>query len=475
MHLRDPPAGARAVRSSAMPRTIAIHKFGGTSLGDASRIRNAARLLSAARRRRPVVAVASAMGGVTDVLLQAARDAEGGRIGLARKAVEALHARHAAAAKELGVRFEAAPLRELSAALEGVSLLRERTARVTDLVSSFGERLSAPLLAAALTKAGVPARAVDARELLVTDDRHGAATCDRKRSDPRVRRKLRPILAAGVLPVVTGFIARSAKGETTTLGRSGSDTTAALLGAALLAREVVIWTDVDGVLSADPRLVRGARLLPRLSYREAAEMTFFGAKVLHFPAVLPAIAEEIPLIIRNSFRPEIRGTTIAKKGDGKSGIRAVTAVPGMCLLSLDGRGMTGIPGIAARVFSATARLGVSVVMFSQASSEQNIALVIPEGDRARTVAALEQEFRWERLTGAIDSVNARAPIAVIAAVGEGMRGTPGIAAKVFAAVARAKVNVESIAQGSSECNISFAVDGKDRDKAVRALHRVVAS
>jgi aspartokinase/homoserine dehydrogenase 1 len=457
-----------------MSRALAIHKFGGTSLGDASRIRNAARLLAAARRRRPVVAVASAMGGVTDVLLQAARDAERGRIGLARKAVDALNARHAAAARELGVRFEEAPLRELGAVLEGVSLLRERTARVTDLVSSFGERLSAPLLAAVLAKAGVPARAVDARDMLVTDDRHGAATCDRKRSDPRVRRKLKPILAAGILPVVTGFIARSAKGETTTLGRSGSDTTAALLGAALSAREVVIWTDVDGVLSADPRLVRGARLLPRLSYREAAEMTYFGAKVLHFPAVLPAIAEEIPLVIRNSFRPEIRGTTIAAKGDGTKGIHAVTAIPGMCLLSLDGPGMTGVPGIAARVFSATARLGVSVVMFSQASSEQNIALVIPEGDRARTVAALEQEFRWERLTGSIDSVNARAPIAVVAAVGEGMRGTPGIAAKVFAAVARAKVNVESIAQGSSECNISFAVDGKDWVRAVRALHRVVS-
>src|SRR5664279_5497267 len=217
---------------SRTPRTIAIHKFGGTSLGDASRIRNAARLLAAARRRRSIVAVASAMGGVTDVLLDAAR--------------------------ELGVRFDEAPLRELDAALQGVSLLRERTARVTDLVSSFGERLSAPLLAAALAKAGVPARAVDARDMLVTDDRHGAATCDRKKSDPRVRRRLRPLLASGVLPVVTGFIARSVKGETTTLGRSGSDTTAALLGAALLAREVVIWTDVDGVLSADPRLVRGA-------------------------------------------------------------------------------------------------------------------------------------------------------------------------------------------------------------------------
>ncbi|MBK9064295.1 MAG: aspartate kinase [Acidobacteria bacterium] len=458
-----------------MSKKVSIHKFGGTSLGDADRIRNAARLLSAARRKGRVVAVASAMGGVTDVLLGAAREAERGRIGPARAAVEALRERHEAAARALGVRFDAAPLRELSAALEGVALLRERTARVTDLVSSFGERLSAPLLAATLVKAGVPARSVDAREMLVTDDRHGAATCDRKKSDPRVRRRLRPLLASGVLPVVTGFIAKNAGGETTTLGRSGSDTTAALLGAALAAREVVIWTDVDGVLSADPRLVRGARLLRRLSYREAAEMTYFGAKVLHFPAVLPAIAEEIPLVIRNSFHPERPGTTIAVKGDGARGVRAVTAISGLCLLSLDGKGMTGIPGIAARVFGATARLGVSVVMFSQASSEQNIALVIPEGDRARTVAALDQEFRFERLTGSIDGVTARTPIAVVAAVGDGMRGTPGIAAKVFAAAAKAGVNVEAIAQGSSECNISFAVAGEDRERAVRALHRVVTT
>ena len=289
-----------------------------------------------------------------------------------------------------------------------------------------------------------------------------------------MRRVLGPLLADGVVPIVTGFIARSVHGETTTLGRSGSDTTAALLGAALSAAEVVIWTDVDGVLSADPRVVPGAHLLPRLSYREAAEMTYFGAKVLHFPAVLPAVAASIPLVIRNSFRPRGRGTTIAEKGDGRKGIRAVTAISGLCLLSLDGRGMTGVPGIAARVFSATARLGVSVVMFSQASSEQNIALVLPEKDRARTVAALEQEFRYERLTGAIEGVTARAPIAVIAAVGDGMRGTPGIAAKVFAAVARARVNVEAIAQGSSECNISFAVEEAQRTAAVRALHRVLS-
>jgi aspartokinase/homoserine dehydrogenase 1 len=459
---------------------ISVHKFGGTSLGDAERILRAADLLKAAARRSPVVAVASAMGGVTDQLLAAARDAEAGRLPAARVVVEGLRERHEEAARALSratgscLTFDARPLEELLTALSGVSLLRERSPRVTDLIASFGERLSAPLVAATLSARGVPSAAVDARRMLVTDEAHGSASCDRKRSDPRVRRRLLPMVRKGVVPVVTGFIARSPRGETTTLGRSGSDTTAALLGAALRARQVVIWTDVDGVLSADPRIVRGARLLPRLSFREAAEMTYFGAKVLHFPAVIPAIAAGIPLVIRNSFRPDAPGTTIAARGDGKTGVRAVTSIPGMCLLSLDGRGMTGVPGIAARVFGATARLGVSVVMFSQASSEQNIALVIPEADRSRTVAALEQEFRYEKLAGAIDGVSARAPVAVVAAVGDGMRGTPGIAAKVFAAVARAGVNVEAIAQGSSECNISFAVDEADRVAAVRALHRVAS-
>lgn len=461
-------------------RPLSVHKFGGTSLGDAERIVRAARLLAAAAKRRRVVAVASAMGGATDLLLRAAHEAERGRLGPALRSAAELKTRHEAAAAGIAaatgaaVPFDLAPFGELETALSGIALLRERTPRVTDLVASFGERLSVPLLAAALEAAGVRARAVDARTFLVTDAGHGAATCDRRKTDPKARRVLGRLLADGVVPVVTGFVGRTPSGETTTLGRSGSDTTAALLGAALAAREVVIWTDVDGVMTADPRIVPGARLLPRLSYREAAEMTYFGAKVLHFPAVLPAVAARIPLVIRSSFAPDGPGTTISEKGDPRPGIRAVTAVSGLCLLSLDGKGMTGVPGIAARVFQTTARLGVSVVMFSQASSEQNIAIVLPEADRARTAAALVQEFRYEKLVGAIDGVAARSPIAVVSAVGDGMRGTVGIAAKVFAAVARAGVNVESIAQGSSECNISFAVDEKDRVAAVRALHEAVA-
>ena len=283
----------------------------------------------------------------------------------------------------------------------------------------------------------------------------------------------RPLLAEGVIPVVTGFIARSAQGETTTLGRSGSDTTAALLGAALGAREVVIWTDVDGVLSADPRLVPGARLLTRLSYREAAEMTYFGAKVLHFPAVLPAIAAEIPLVIRNSFRPERPGRRSRQGGRARRDPRRhghLRALPPLARRKRDDRH----PGIAARVFGATARLGVSVVMFSQASSEQNIALVVPEGDRARTVAALEQEFRYERLTGAIDGVTARAADRGRRRRRRRHARDPGIAAKVFAAVARARRERRSDRAGIARSATSPSRSTRRTAKAVKALHRVVA-
>ncbi len=462
-----------------MPEKVSVHKFGGTSLGSAERIVNAAQLLKDAAAQGPVVAVASAMSGVTDRLLAAAVQAEKGHTGAASKVASELQNKHFEAAAEVSrlvgktVLFDDSILTELETALSGVSLLRERTPRVTDLISSFGERLSAPLVAATLNAMGCPARAMDARNFLVTDDKHGGAQCDRKKSDPKIRRALQPLVAKGLLPVVTGFIGRNSSGETTTLGRSGSDTTAALLGAAMGATEVVIWTDVDGVLSADPRIVPDAHLLTRLSYREAAEMTYFGAKVLHFPAVLPAIAESIPLIIKNSFRPQIQGTTISTEGEPGEGIRAITSVSGLSLISLDGKGMAGIPGIAARVFSAIARKGISVIMFSQASSEQNIALVIPESDQRKTIEALDQEFRFEKLMGMIEGVKARAPLSVVAAVGDGMRGTRGVAAKVFAAVAHADVNVEVIAQGSSECNISFGIDAKDCAAAVKALHATV--
>ena len=273
--------------------------------------------------------------------------------------------------------------------------------------------------------------------------------------------------------MITGFIASGPQGETTTLGRSGSDTTAAILGALLDAERIVIWTDVDGIQSADPRYVKGTRLLPRLTYREAAELTYFGARVLHFPAMIPAIAAQVPIVIKNSFRPEFSGTVIDAKGSGRAqGIAAVTAVRGLATVSLEGKGMVGVPGIAARAFSAVALERVSVLMFSQASSEQNICLVVPEEDRARSLQALRSEFAAEIALGKLDGVKAHGPVAAVAAVGEGMRGTPGIAARVFSAVAAAKINIEAIAQGSSEVNISFVVEDADASAAVAAIHRL---
>ncbi len=486
-----------------MIRPIAIHKLGGTSLRDAARIDAAAEILRAASRRERVVAVVSATAGTTDALLAAARDAQRGRTSSWRAGVAELRNRHLALAKRFegtsglasravvssraGRRSPAAPgrhggvtllaiealLEELETALSGISLLCELSDRSLDAVASFGERLAAPIVAQALRARGVSAAAVDARRIVRTDDRHGRATADLAATGAAARRILRSVLARGTLPVVTGFIASGPRGETTTLGRSGSDTTAAILGAVLGAARIVIWTDVDGIHSADPRLVKRTRVLRRLTYREAAELTYFGARVLHFPAMIPAIAARIPIVVQNSFRPAEPGTTISGSRPGRAtGIAAVTAIRGLALVSLDGKGMVGIPGIAARAFSAVAREKVSVLMFSQASSEQNICLVVPEDDRARSLRALREEFAAEMALGKLDGVRSHGPVAAVAAVGEGMRGTPGIAAGVFSEVAAAGVNVEAIAQGSSEVNISFIVEDADAPAAVAAVHRL---
>jgi aspartate kinase len=489
-----------SVRSSRLKgrprrlRPLSIHKFGGTSLGSADRIEAAAAILAKAVRRERIVAVVSATAGTTNALLDAARMAQKGRISAWRKTLRAIRQKHVQLARHFalpgGTRSSRESgqeggrkggteavlerlIAELQMVLSGISLLRELSDRSSDAVACFGERLAAPIVAAALGERDVRGVAVDARRIVRTDDRHGRATADLAATKRDARRVLGKPLASGLLPVVTGFIASGPQGETTTLGRSGSDTTAAILAAVLGARRIVIWTDVDGVHSADPRLVARTRVLPRLTYREAAELTYFGAKVLHFPAMIPAIAAQIPIVIRNSFRPDGTGTIIDARGSGQaSGIAAVTAIRNLATVSLEGKGIVGVPGIAARAFSAVAREKVSVLMFSQASSEQNICLVIPEEDRARSLRALREEFAAEIALGKLDGVRAHGPVAAVAAVGEGMRGTPGIAARVFSAVASKSINVEAIAQGSSEVNISFIVEDRDAGPAVAAVHRL---
>jgi len=454
-----------------------VHKFGGTSVADAERIREAAALVLA--QKRPAAVVTSAMAGVTDKLVELAQTACGGHAAQFEALWSELRKKHIRTAKAL---TDAGPLRdrltglletsvlELRQLLNGVFLLRELTARSRDLILSFGERLAAPLFASALAMRGLDFQVVDARDILRTDDQFGKANVDLDASRELTRRLVLP-LAAHTVPVITGFIGRTADGLTTTLGRGGSDYTAALVGSFLEADEIVIWTDVDGVMTADPRVVREARVLESISYREAAEMAYFGSRVLHPSTMIPAEVSGIPLRIRNSFHPEQPGTLIARGGGGEfDGVKTVSSISDMALVSVEGKGMIGVAGVAGRTFAATARARVSVFMISQSSSEQNISFLVPREDGPRVVAELEKEFELERLRRRIDCIAVQAPVGILAIIGEGMKGAPGICQRLFAALGRANINVLAIAQGSSEVNVSVVVDQADLTRAVGATH-----
>jgi len=275
----------------------------------------------------------------------------------------------------------------------------------------------------------------------------------------------------GIVPVVTGFIGASEEGILTTLGRGGSDYSATILGRALSADEVWIWTDVNGVMTADPRVVPGARTIPYLSYAEVGEMAYFGAKVLHPQAIRPARQSNVPVRILNTFQPDHPGTLIKKdpNGNGRM-VKAVTAIKGMSLVVIEGSGMLGVPGVAARTFGAVARTGTNVLMISQSSSEQSICFVVPTSESARVLSGLREEMSRELDRHDIESVGVQDNIVIITVVGAGMKGTPGIASQAFGALGREHINVVAIAQGSSEYNISIVIDQHDADHAVRCLH-----
>lgn len=457
-----------------------VHKFGGTSVGDARRITEAAlRLLEATAGGTRVVAVSSALTGVTDALLDAAAKAAGGDREGASFAIDALEARHretlhsihAPGDEAVSASLDAvvADLRRLTGA---AALLGEISPRVRDRVLSCGEKLAVRLLAFAILRAGGDARPADADGFLETDDRFGEADPLPIVADRAIRAHLAPLLDAGTIPVVTGFCGRAPDGATTTLGRGGSDLSATFLAAALDADEVTIWTDVDGVLTADPRIVPEARTLRHLHYREAAELSYYGAKVLHQRSMIPVVARGIPVRIRNSFRSAIEGTRVdGRFTPGSHPVKAISAIRRQTLVSVEGKGMAGVPGVAARVFGALAARDISVTMISQSSSESSICLAVPE-DHARVAeAALRDAFRPELSRGEVEELQTSPGVALVAAVGLGMAHVPGIAARVFGALARSKVNVLAIAQGSSELNISLAVEADDAAAAVAAIHR----
>jgi bifunctional aspartokinase / homoserine dehydrogenase 1 len=463
---------------------LIVMKLGGTSVGTAERITHAAALaIASARQGHRVVVVTSAMAGVTNDLIHAAATASRGEWD--PQVRERLFERHRAAAAELlagDPPRQRALVEALSVRLErfeklcfGLSMVHELTPRLLDAISGTGELLCAPLLAAAIVARGERSEPVDAAELIVTTDQFGAAEPLMEETRTRTRARLEPLLADHVIPVVTGFIGATSDGVLTTLGRGGSDYSASILGAALDADEVWIWTDVDGVMTANPADVPEARTLPEISYSEASELAYFGARILHYKTILPASQLGIPVRILNSFNPGQPGTRVSADGSASAaGVKAVTSIHNVALVAINGKGMQGIPGIAAKAFQTVAQEQVNVLMISQGSSENNICFAIEATGAARVVRALRSALELELMRGHIEEISAEHPVAIVAAIGDRMRGTPGIAAKVFGALATAGINVHAISQGSSERNISLLIAEKDAPGAVQAIHRAFA-
>lgn len=460
---------------TATPR-LEVFKFGGTSVAGAERLRGVAALVEAGRARARIVVVSSAMSGVTDALLAVAAAAARGERDDALARVGALRAQHLEVAAALADDGEVyadvnALLDEVAELANASARLGEVSGRARDRIVATGEKLAVRLLARALRAHGLDALAVDADTCLETDATHGEAEPLGALADRSLRAALEPLLGSGRVPVVTGFVGRAPDGATTTLGRGGSDYTATLLAAGLGADEVTIWTDVPGVFSADPRAVPQARVIPQLHYREAAELSYYGAKVLHQRTMIPVASLKIPVWTRSTLEPELPGTVVdGRFTPGSHPVKAITAIKGQSLISIEGKGMSGVPGVAARVFGALAGEGISVTMISQSSSEASITLAVPAAEARRAESALKRVFRDELARGGVEEVVRRDAVALVACVGLGMAHTPGVAARIFGALGGARVNVLAIAQGSSELNISLAVDEREVAPALRALH-----
>ncbi|MBI4473529.1 MAG: aspartate kinase [Acidobacteria bacterium] len=453
-------------------------KFGGTSVGSVEQIRRAAEIVRSAHQAKPIV-VLSAMGGVTDALLQAGEAAVAGQVRARDDKLWEIRSKHDHAIQDLFKdRRSAVEVQEtqriiweeIQKVFTGVALLREMSARSRDLISSFGERLIVPIFARYLKELGVDSQPVDARELIITSEESEFMLVDFDETRKRCHR-LSKVAKAGVTPVVMGFICSTPEGVTTTLGRGGSDYSASIIGACIKAAEIQIWTDVDGVMTADPRIVPNARALERVSYKEAAEMSYFGAKVLHPKTIIPAADENIPIHIKNTFAPEKPGTLIsAETPVHQYSVKTVTSITGLMLVSVEGRGMIGVPGVAGRVFTTTAQNRISVLMFSQGSSEQHISLVVNRQDGDHTVKALRREFHSEIDRRRIDRISGISDISIIALVGEGMKNASGVAARAFGVLGQSDIPILMIAQGSSELNLSVVVRQKDAPRAVHLIH-----
>ena len=459
-------------------KSITVHKFGGASLADAPAIARAVEIAS--EQGRGAVVVVSALAGVTDALLEGAKRAASGHEAGLRDVADQLRARHRSVITTL---FRAAKDRqpllvkvdesmdELDALAHGLAILRELTPRTSDYIVSRGERLSAQIVASALTAAGKKATFVDGPTVIRTNAQFAGASPDLEATDRAARAALLPLLKRGVTPVVPGFIGGTPTGDVATIGRGGTDLTATLLGRALRAASVTLWKDVPGLLTADPRIVSDARVIPQVNAREAAELAYYGAKVLHPRALTPLTNRSTPLYVRPFGDPNAAGTEISPRRTlSRYPVKALSAVPGQALVTVAGNGMLGVPGIAARTFGALHREGVSVSLITQASSEHSICFTVPAASAEVARESLRDAFADEIARHEIDDIEVESNLATLAVVGLGMHGMPGVAARVFSSLADGGINIVAIAQGSSELNISAVVSESDLANAMRRVH-----
>jgi aspartokinase/homoserine dehydrogenase 1 len=455
-----------------------VLKFGGSSVASAERINN---IVSIVKPRidagEKMTIVFSAFGGITDMLIEMSELASQGK----DKYIALYHQfkdRHNTAAKELLSPEKFAAFSEaidenhetLRDLLKGIFLVREASPRTMDYVLSFGERNANFIIAEAMKERGINAAFLDARKIIKTNKDFGAAKVNFTLTDSAVQEYYQE--HGDKIQIVTGFIGSDTGGLTTTLGRGGSDYTAAILAGALGADVLEIWTDVDGVLTCDPRKVKQAFTIPQLSYAEAMEMSHFGAKVIYPPTIQPALRKGIPIYIKNTFNPAFVGTRIHKEHDPtfKSTIKGISSLGNLSLIRLQGSGMMGVPGVSARLFSALGREKINVILITQASSEHSISIAISDKETKRALASISDEFEKEIEDGLIDPVKAESDLCVVAIIGEQMKNVPGVAGRLFESLGKNGINIIAIAQGSSELNISFVIDKQDESKALNAIH-----
>ena len=453
-------------------------KFGGTSVASADRVKHVAHLIKSYSKENEIVAIVSAVKGTTDDLLQISESVKKGNKGDVEKFIDKVAKLHMDIAKTSMTKVKTKNellnvlriiIKELEDVLNGMVLLGEVTPKSQDYLLSFGERLATPILCYALKDIGVKAEFLTGKEAgIITDSNYGEAKPLMDTTKLRVSNKIMPMLKNRIVPVVTGFVAADQNGNLTTLGRGGSDYTATIIASCINADEVWLMTDVDGLMTADPRIVKDAKVLKQVSYAEAMEMALFGAKYMHPRALEPILDKGIPTRIKNTFKPENNGTYVVKNPQANSRhiVKSVSVIRNTALIDVRGGSMVGAPGTAAKIFDILGKNKVNIMMISQSPSESSISMVVRKNDLDRAVNSLELNL----LGKVIKTINVTDNVAIIAAVGSGMRGIKGVASRIFGSVAKHGVNVIMIAQGSSELNLAFVVSNKDCEEAVRALH-----